>query len=105
MLRSRATNISSLLAAAMSVYVCLLVADVHALAQRSSTIVAAQSQLRKSANLTLSAPAATTQIERPLEQAADQSVKPSSQDEKAVAGRAIPHETFCALLSKYLSLS
>lgn len=89
----------------MSVYVCLLVADTQALAQRSSTIVAAQTQLRKSSNPTLSAPAAPTQIEHPLEQVAGQSVKLSSQDEKAVAGTALPHETFCALLSKYLSLS
>lgn len=90
----------------MSVYVCLLVVDTQALAQKSSTIVAAQTQLRKSAaNNTLSAPAATTQVERPLEKAADQSVKLSSQDEKAVAVAALPQETFCALLSKYLSLS
>lgn len=89
----------------MSVYVCLLVADTQALAQRSSTIVAAQTQLRKSTNPTLNAPAAPTQIERPLEQAAAKSVKLSSQDEKAVASVALPQETFCALLSKYLSLS
>jgi hypothetical protein len=105
MLRSRATIISSLLAAAMSVYVCLLVADVQALAQRSSTIVAAQSQLRKSTASTLSKTAAARQIERPLEKVADQSVKLSSQEEKVVANLPMPRETFCALLSKYLSLS
>lgn len=89
----------------MSVYVCLLVADVQALAQRSSTVVAAQTQLRKSANPTLSATAVTAQIERPLEKVADQSVKLSSQEEKVVASLPMPRETFCALLSKYLSLS
>lgn len=89
----------------MSVYVCLLVADVQALAQRSSTLVAAQSQLRKSAHPTPSAAAVTAQVERPLEKAAVRSVKLSSQDEKIVASLTMPGETFCALLSKYLSLS
>lgn len=89
----------------MSVYVCLLVADVQALAQRSSTVVAAQSQLRKSANQTLSATAVTAQMERPLEKVADQSVRLSSQEKKVVASLPMPRETFCALLSKYLSLS
>ena len=89
----------------MSVYVCLLVADVQALAQRSSTVVAAQSQLRKSTGSTLSKAAATREIERPLEKVADQSVKLSSQDEQVVASLTMPRETFCALLSRYLSLS
>lgn len=89
----------------MSVYVCLLAADVRVLALRSSTVVAAQSQIRQSANATLSVQVATAQTERPLEKVADQSVRLSSQDEKIAANCVLPRETFCALLSKYLSLS
>ncbi|MBD0325085.1 MAG: hypothetical protein ICV68_01560 [Pyrinomonadaceae bacterium] len=105
MLRSRAITVSSLLAAAMGVYVCLLAADVQALALRSSAVVAAQAQIKKSANPTLSIQVATAQIERPLEQNASQSIKLSSQDEEIVAASPVPRALFCALLSKYLSLS
>lgn len=103
--RSRAITISSLLAAAMGVYVCLLAADVQALALRSSAVVSAQVQLKKSANTTLSVQSTTAQIERPLEEVASQSIRLSSQDEKIVAASPVPRALFCALLSKYLSLS
>ncbi len=105
MLRSRAITISSLLAAAMGVYVCLLATDVQALARRSSAVAAYQAQIKKSANQTLSVQAATAQVERPLEEVASQSIKLSSQDEKIVAASPMPRARFCALLAKYLSLS
>jgi hypothetical protein len=105
MQRVRATTISSLLAAMMSVYVCLLVVDVQALALRASTVAAAQSQIRKSANSTLSLQTAPAEVERPVEAVAEESVRLSSQDEKAIANSTTERATFCALLSKYLSLS
>jgi hypothetical protein len=105
MQRVRATTISSLLAAMMSVYVCLLVVDVQALAQKASTVAAAESQIRKSANPSLNAQTQSPQVERPLETIADESVRLSSQDEKAITNCAAERATLCALLSKYLSLS
>ena len=89
----------------MSVYVCLLVVDVQALALRASTVAAAQSQIRKSANSTLSPQTATAQVERPVLAVAEESVRLSSQDEKAISNSAPERATFCALLSTYLSLS
>lgn len=89
----------------MSVCVCLLAAaDVQALAQKSASVVAAQSQARKvlkpAEGLHISA-----QVECPAEEAIEQSSRLSSGDEKRVAQAPLLRETFCALLSKYLSLS
>jgi hypothetical protein len=89
----------------MGVYVCLLAADVQALALRSSAVVGAHSQLKKSANTTLRVQPTTAQVERPLEQTNSQSIRLSSQYEKIVAASPVPRALFCALLSKYLSLS
>lgn len=105
MLKSRAINVISLLAAGASVYACLLVADVRVLAERSSSIAVAHSQLRSGASQTSKATATETQAERPIAEFVYESVKLNSQDEKIVARSPLDRETFCALLSNYLSLS
>ncbi len=89
----------------MSVYVCLLVVDVQALALRASTVAAAVSQIRKGTNPAQSAQTVAQQVERPVEAVAEESVRLSSQDEKVIANSAPERATFCALLSTYLSLS
>jgi hypothetical protein len=104
MLTSRFTTVP-LLVLTMSVFVCLLAtANVQALAQKSAAVVAVQSQTKKGLK-----PAARSlvaaQAERPAEQAPKQSVKRFSGDAPMVAAAPLLRETFCALLSKYLSLS
>jgi hypothetical protein len=104
MFTSRTAN-ASLLALTVSVYVCLLAtANVQALAQKSAAVVAVQAQGQKGAQ---PAPGAdvTSQAECPAGEVIYQSIKLSSQDEKILAASPIARETFCALLSKYLSLS
>jgi hypothetical protein len=103
--RSRITTVSSLLAAAMSVYVCLMIVDARALAQKSSTIVAAQSQLRKGTNPALSMTATSAQAERPVTESPQQSTRLSSQEIEITVNSPMPRATFCALLSTYLSSS
>jgi 5,10-methylenetetrahydrofolate reductase len=104
MFTSRANTVS-LLALTMSVYVCLLAtANPQALAQRSSTIAAAHSQLRKVALATQS----TTQLaqsEATVLEFSDKSVKLAVRDALKLGASTLSPETFCALLSKYLSLS
>jgi hypothetical protein len=87
----------------MSVYVCLLAtANVEVLAQKSSAIVAVQSQGKKG----VKAPAGVAaEIERPVEKRASQAIRLSSQNEKFVVAPVATRATLCALLSKYLSLS
>lgn len=89
----------------MSVYVCLLAtANAQVLAQKSSSAVAAVQTQRKTG--VKPAPGApTAQAERPAVAIASQNVKLSSHVEKIVAKSSVSRETFCALLSKYLSLS
>jgi hypothetical protein len=104
MFTSRFTNVS-VLALTMSVCVCLLAtADVQALAQKSAAVVAAQSQARKvlkpAVGLHVSA-----QVERPAEEVTAEQSSILSGDEKRIAHAPLLRETFCALLSKYLSLS
>lgn len=89
----------------MSVYVCLMAtASAQVLAQKSSSVVTiVQRQNQKGVK---PAPGATTtQTENVAAKATDQSAKLSSQTEKIVAKSPASRETFCALLSKYLSLS
>ena len=104
MLASRLTTITSLLAAAMSVYVCLLAADAVALAQKSSTVAAVQSQPRKSTSHKLTAQI-SAQTERPLKKISYSSAGLSTVDERVAARTAQAPELLRALLSKYLSLS
>lgn len=88
----------------MSVYVCLLAtANARTLAQKSAAVAVVQTQSKSGVN---SVPGATTaQTESLAAEVTNQSVKLSSQAEKIVAKSSISRETFCALLSKYLSLS
>lgn len=102
MIKTRATTTTvSLLALTMSVYVCLPGAvNVRALAQKSAAIVVAvQSQGLKPATRL------AAQIERPVVAAASQKVGFSAQNESRDAQPYAARATFCALLSKYLSLS
>lgn len=89
----------------MSVSVCLLAgANVQALAQKSSSVVAVQSQSMKGVK---PAPGVATisRSECPAEQVKYQINRLSSQDEKIAASSPMTRETYCALLSTYLSLS
>lgn len=98
--RTATTATVSLLALTMSVYVCLLgTVNVRAMAQKSAAIVAVQSQGLKPATRL------TAQIERPVVAAASQKVRFSAQNESRDAQPSAARATFCALLSKYLSLS
>jgi hypothetical protein len=89
----------------MSVFACLLAtANVQALAQKSAAVVSVQSQAKKGLKPAACAPI-TAQAEAAAEQAPQQSLRFSSGDEQMVAAAPLSRETFCALLSKYLSLS
>jgi hypothetical protein len=104
MFTSRAKTVS-LLALTMSVYVCLLAtANPQALAHRSSTVAAAHSQLRKGASAAQSTPQ-PAQSEATVLEFSDKSVRLAARAAETLNASALPHETFCALLSKYLSLS
>jgi hypothetical protein len=104
MFTSRFTTVP-LLDLTMSVFVCLLAtANVQALAQKSAAVVTVQSQAKHGLKPAACAPL-TAQAECPAEQAPTNSVKFSSGDETMVAAAPQLRETFCALLSKYLSLS
>jgi hypothetical protein len=106
MFTSRLTTVS-LLALTMSVHVCLLQATANArvLAQKSAAVVAIQAQGKKGAQAASMGAEARAQADCPAKQVIHQSIKLSSQDEKIIASSPMPRETFCALLSKYLSLS
>jgi hypothetical protein len=105
MQRSRITTVSSVLAAALSVYVCLMIVDARTLAQKSSAIVAAHSQLRNGATLALNMTVASPQAERPVAESVEQSTRLSSQEIEITVNSPMPRATFCARLSTYLSLS
>lgn len=91
----------------MSVHVCLLQATANArvLAQKSAAVVRIQAQSVKGAQSASMGAEARAQADSPAKQVIYQSTKLSSQDEKIIASSPMPRERFCALLSKYLSLS
>lgn len=104
MFTSRVTTVS-LLALTMSVYVCLLAtANARALAQKSAAVVMVQAQNKKGAQPQPGL-AASAQVESSVEQVIHQSIRLSFQNEKLIARCPLSRETYCALLSKYLSLS
>ncbi len=107
MFSSRVTTVS-LLALTMSLHVCLLQATANArvLAQKSAAVVTVKGQSKKCApKLARPGAEALAQSDCQVEQVVHQDSKLSSQDEKIRANSPMPRETFCALLSKYLSLS
>ena len=106
MFTSRLTTVS-LLALTMSVHVCLLQATANArvLARKSAAVVTIQAQSKKGLQPASMGAEAQAQADCPAKQVIYQSIKLSSQDEKIIASSPMPRETFCALLSKYLSLS
>src|SRR4051812_45637694 len=96
--RSRITTVSSVLAAALSVYVCLMMVDARTLAQKSSTIVAAHAQLRNGATPALSMTTTSTQAERPVAESVEQNTRLSSQEIEIIVNSPMPRATFCARL-------
>jgi hypothetical protein len=103
MIKTRAISTVSLLALTLSVYVCLFgTVNVRALAQKSAAIVAVKSQSKKGLK---PAVGVTAQIERPIVEAASEEVRFSKRNESRISQPSAACTTFCALLSKYLSLS